>query len=110
MSTIIVSTCNFRCSSCPNPPEPCGWSFFNSDAPNTNILHGALVGGPSLLDEYEDVRNDAERNEVAVDYNAAFQGVIAALEHFSTSGVGYLRSHYLVIFLGLVGAVIKLHF
>ncbi|KAJ6643786.1 Endoglucanase E-4 [Pseudolycoriella hygida] len=77
-----------RSSSCPNPPETCGWSFFNSELPNANILYGALVGGPNLLDEYEDVRNDAVKNEVAVDYNAAFQGSIAALKQFSENDDG----------------------
>ncbi|XP_037025017.1 endoglucanase A-like [Bradysia coprophila] len=96
-----------RSSSCPNPPDACGWAFFNSDAPNTHILYGALVGGPNLQDEYEDVRNDAERNEVAVDYNAAFQGAIAALEQFS--GVGYLHLDYqVVLLLGVAHGIIKL--
>lgn len=52
----------------------------------------ALVGGPNLTDAYEDIRNDAVRNEVAVDYNAAFQGSIAALLEFSTkSDAGILN-------------------
>lgn len=99
---------NLLCSSCPNPPEPCGWSFFNSDAPNTNILYGALVGGPNLQDQYDDVRNDAVKNEVAVDYNAAFQGAIAALEHFSRNGVTHLHLDYQVLtLLGLAHGIIK---
>lgn len=57
----------------------------------------ALVGGPNLQDEYEDVRNDAVRNEVAVDYNAAFQGCIAALQEFSTkSNAEILKFNYQV--------------
>jgi hypothetical protein len=68
-----------RGASCPSPPLTCGWEFFNSQTPNAHVIHGALVGGPGPNDEYEDTRNDAVRNEVAVDYNAAFQGVLAAL-------------------------------
>ena len=35
---------------------------------------GALVGGPDNKDEYKDDRNDYEQSEVALDYNACFQG------------------------------------
>lgn len=97
---------NFCCSSCPSPPEPCGWSFFNSDAPNANILYGALVGGPNLQDEYEDIRNDAVRNEVAVDYNAAFQGAVAALQELTNSG--FYLNYQVPIWLGIIHAIVKL--
>nr|AMH40388.1 glycoside hydrolase family 9 [Sipyloidea sipylus] len=68
-----------RSSSCPDHPQTCGWDFFNSDTPNHHVLEGALVGGPSSTDAYTDTRKDAQHNEVACDYNAAFQGVIANL-------------------------------
>ncbi len=100
----FVTKKNVHFSSCPNPPEPCGWNFFNSDAPNTNILYGALVGGPNLQDEYEDKRNDAVRNEVAVDYNAAFQGAVAAL---NSAGVLHLN-YQVLIWLGVTYSTIKL--
>ena len=48
-------------------------------AVNTNILYGALVGGPSADDSYIDDRTDYVRNEVAMDYNAAFTGALARL-------------------------------
>ena len=35
---------------------------------------GALVGGPDNKDESKDDRNDYEQSEVALDYNACFQG------------------------------------
>ncbi|MGF1537174.1 MAG: glycoside hydrolase family 9 protein [Elainellaceae cyanobacterium] len=56
-----------------------GWDTFNSDAPNANILYGALVGGPASPDDndYQDERSDYIRNEVALDYNAAFTGALA---------------------------------
>jgi len=68
-----------RAASCPSPPEPCGWNVFGRPEPNPHVLNGALVGGPGEDDSYEDRRDDAIKNEVAVDYNAAFQGSVAAL-------------------------------
>ena len=50
--------------------------------PNPHILTGALVGGPDQNDQYKDSRNDYVHNEVADDYNAAFQSALAALLHF----------------------------
>ena len=44
---------------------------------NPHLLVGALAGGPNENDEYEDVRSDYVRNEVALDYNAGFQSAIA---------------------------------
>ncbi len=46
---------------------------------NRHILYGALVGGPSTSDKYEDDRGDYIANEVACDYNACFTGVIARM-------------------------------
>lgn len=42
-------------------------------------LWGALVGGPGVNDDYEDDRSDFQKNEVACDYNACFQGVLARM-------------------------------
>jgi len=39
-----------------------------------------LVGGPGINDDYVDDRNDYVKNEVATDYNAGFQGALAALQ------------------------------
>ncbi|MEO0409322.1 MAG: glycoside hydrolase family 9 protein [Cyanobacteria bacterium P01_A01_bin.135] len=56
-----------------------GWDSFNSSAPNANVLYGALVGGPASPNDgdYQDKRDDYIRNEVALDYNAAFTGALA---------------------------------
>ena len=43
------------------------------------ILYGALVGGPNENDQYTDDRGDYIANEVACDYNAGWQGTLAAL-------------------------------
>ena len=51
-----------------------------STLPNIfQILYGALVGGPNQNDQYTDDRNDYIANEVACDYNAGWQGTLAAL-------------------------------
>lgn len=43
------------------------------------ILYGALVGGPEeLSDDFKNDRGNWVSNEVALDYNAGFQGLLAA--------------------------------
>lgn len=60
----------------------------NDPVENRHILYGALVGGPSAPDDnaYVDDRTNYISNEVALDYNAAFTGALAALveEHGGT--------------------------
>lgn len=51
----------------------------NNPTNNKHILHGALVGGPDKNDYYLDSRTDYIKNEVAIDYNAAFTAAIAGL-------------------------------
>ncbi|PHZ16691.1 Six-hairpin glycosidase [Rhizopus microsporus ATCC 52813] len=41
------------------------------------VLYGAIVGGPDGDDLFFDERNDWAQTEVALDYNAPFQGLIA---------------------------------
>ncbi|KAF9102932.1 hypothetical protein BGX27_010807 [Mortierella sp. AM989] len=40
-------------------------------------IYGALVGGPDVNDRFEDVRSEWKQSEVALDYNAPFNGLIA---------------------------------
>ncbi len=48
--------------------------------PATHTLYGALVGGPGAADDqHTDETSDYQENEVAVDYNACFQGAIARM-------------------------------
>ncbi|ODM95900.1 Endoglucanase 1 [Orchesella cincta] len=68
-----------RSSSCPNRPAPCDWQAYNSPDPNPQVLTGALVGGPDQQDQYTDDRGNYVSNEIAIDYNAGFQGVAAAV-------------------------------
>mmetsp|Transcript_82490 Transcript_82490/g.233337 ORF Transcript_82490/g.233337 Transcript_82490/m.233337 type:complete len:189 (+) Transcript_82490:810-1376(+) len=67
-----ASTC--ACTGC------CDWDTYNADADNCQTLTGALVGGPGSNDDYDDDRTNYYNNEVATDYNAAFQSAIASLE------------------------------
>ena len=71
-----------RASSCPDMPAPCGDNEKNSPAANPQTLTGALVGGPDSYDNYNDARDDYISNEVAIDYNAGFQGAVAYLAKY----------------------------
>ena len=64
----------FALSSCSTEDTSCD---IDEPGDNPNLLKGALVGGPDLDDEYTDDRGDYVHNEVAVDYNAGFQGALA---------------------------------
>jgi len=77
--TNFPQTPHHRSSSCPPYPEPCGYDIINSPAPNNWQLEGALVGGPrTATDNFSNDRSDYVTNEVALDYNAGFQGLLAA--------------------------------
>ncbi|KAI8640608.1 Six-hairpin glycosidase-like protein [Parasitella parasitica] len=41
------------------------------------LLYGAVVGGPDKDDKFYDIRDDYAQTEVALDYNAPFQGLVA---------------------------------
>ena len=74
-------------ASCPDMPASCDWAQFKVNAPNPQILTGALVGGPEGKlrnsadpdDSYVDRRNEYNCNEPALDYNAGFTTVLAGL-------------------------------
>ena len=53
----------------------------NMNEPNyhRHTLYGALVGGPSQSDGYNDTVSDYTANEVACDYNAGFTGALAKM-------------------------------
>ncbi|CAG8596344.1 2354_t:CDS:2 [Cetraspora pellucida] len=49
-----------------------------NDPPETKYpLYGAVIGGPSMNDSYLDSRSNYIQSEVALDYNSAFQGIMA---------------------------------
>ena len=68
-----------RGSSCPPIPQTCDWAQ-SGRGPAPWVLFGALVGGPNEHDKYTDSRKDYIANEVATDYNAAFQGLVAGVK------------------------------
>ena len=69
-----------RASSCrPASEGSCDWSDKDASGANRWRLNGALIGGPrSATDNFVNDRGDFVTNEVALDYNAGFQGLIAA--------------------------------
>ncbi|KAK9858827.1 hypothetical protein WJX84_008301, partial [Apatococcus fuscideae] len=73
-----------RAASCPSPPANCDWDTYGSTAPNAHVLFGALVGGPAVTDNFTDVRSNYQQNEPALDIQAGYTGVLAALLSPST--------------------------
>ncbi|KAJ8542071.1 hypothetical protein K7X08_016937 [Anisodus acutangulus] len=53
--------------------------WFNKNAPNPNVLDGAIVGGPDLNDKYNDTRNNFQQAEPATANTAPLVGVLARL-------------------------------
>ncbi|KAI9301462.1 Six-hairpin glycosidase-like protein, partial [Cunninghamella echinulata] len=49
----------------------------NSPPKELYVLYGAVVGGPNKEDIFYDIRNSWTETEVALDYNAPFQGLMA---------------------------------
>lgn len=68
-----------RAASCGPLTTRCDCSALRNPNCNPNVLYGALVGGPGQDDEFDPSRMNYEQNEVAVDWNAGFSGVLAAL-------------------------------
>ncbi len=58
-----------------------GTTDVNDPITNRHTLYGALVGGPASANDYDyqDIRSDYIRNEVALDYNAGFTGALARM-------------------------------
>ncbi|CDP14001.1 unnamed protein product [Coffea canephora] len=63
-------------------PVSCQQGFsdwFNRNAPNPNVLDGAIVGGPDQNDQYTDKRSNYYQAEVATANNAPLVGILARL-------------------------------
>ncbi|KAF8369350.1 hypothetical protein HHK36_032634 [Tetracentron sinense] len=58
-----------------------GFSIMKSQAPNPNILVGAIIGGPDKHDRFPDQRSDYEQSEPATYMNAPLVGALAYLAH-----------------------------
>ncbi|KAL2652178.1 hypothetical protein R1flu_020306 [Riccia fluitans] len=65
--------------------------WFQSPAPNPNVLKGAVVGGPDQDDNYTDERDNVQGGESATYNSGPIVGVLARLAgspHFSSFGSG----------------------
>ena len=58
-----------RAASCPGPGESCGWDYYYTSDANTHDLKGALVGGPTEDDSWED---DRTNYAVSLDIDSKF--------------------------------------
>ncbi|PIA44323.1 hypothetical protein AQUCO_01700132v1 [Aquilegia coerulea] len=58
-----------------------GFSYFSSNAPNPNILVGAVIGGPDASDRFPDDRSDYQQSEPSTYINAPLVGTLAYLAH-----------------------------
>ncbi|WJX43548.1 cellulase [Trifolium repens] len=54
-----------------------GDKYFQSPAPNINVLTGAIVGGPADDDSFQDSRYNVSQSEPTTYINAPFVGVLA---------------------------------
>jgi len=71
-----------RPASCPDPPQACGWDWFNKAEPNprqTQILTGAVVQGPDDQDAFWDSRENYMGNEVSIWGNSVCVGTLSAM-------------------------------
>ncbi|ORX89347.1 glycoside hydrolase family 9 protein [Basidiobolus meristosporus CBS 931.73] len=62
----------------------------NNPPQNQHVLYGAMVGGPNKDDQFYDERTDWKQSEVALDYNAPFQALMARQVMFATSDPPYV--------------------
>ena len=75
---VYPSTPHHASSYCPPYPQACTWDNFGGKQPNHWLLHGALIGGPKwATDDFTNDRYDYVTNEVSLDYNCGFTGVLA---------------------------------
>jgi len=71
-----------RTASCPDPPQACGWDWFNKAEANprqTQILTGAVVQGPDDQDQFWDSRENYKGNEVSIYGNSVCVGTLSAM-------------------------------
>ncbi|CAI7923925.1 unnamed protein product [Closterium sp. NIES-53] len=56
-----------------------GFKWFHTQAPNANVLVGAVVGGPDNTDAYKDARDNYQQSEVSTYINSPLVGALARL-------------------------------
>lgn len=57
--------------------------WFNKNAPNPNVIYGAIVGGPDINDYYNDSRANFQQTEPATANTAPLVGVLAKLANLA---------------------------
>ncbi|KAK9665655.1 hypothetical protein RND81_14G126800 [Saponaria officinalis] len=62
-----------------------GSEYFGRSDPNPNVLVGAVVGGPNIKDEYEDLRADFVHSEPTTYINAPLVGLLAFFKGHSSN-------------------------
>ncbi|KAI8967592.1 Six-hairpin glycosidase-like protein [Mycotypha africana] len=62
------------------------------DRSHAKTIHGALVGGPAADDTFNDVLLDWSQTEIALDYNAPYQNLLAYQVMYNSDGPFYLRN------------------
>lgn len=62
----------------------------NSPPEEKHLLYGGIVGGPNEKDLFYDIRDDWTQTEVALDYNAPFQGLVAYQLVYNASDPPYV--------------------
>ncbi|CAA2934837.1 endoglucanase 14-like [Olea europaea var. sylvestris] len=60
-------------------------AWFHRNAPNPNVLDGAIVGGPGQTDEYTDSRDNYQQAEAAIANTAPLVGVLAYFASLKTN-------------------------
>ncbi|XP_020573886.1 endoglucanase 1-like [Phalaenopsis equestris] len=60
-----------------------GFQYFYSNAPNPNVLIGAIVGGPDSRDGFADDRSNYQQSEPATYINAPMVGALAFFASYS---------------------------
>ncbi|XP_062153698.1 endoglucanase 8-like isoform X1 [Alnus glutinosa] len=60
-----------------------GSTYFSSNNPNPNLLIGAVVGGPDIMDSYSDSRADYAHSEPTTYINAPLVGLLAYFKSLS---------------------------
>ncbi|KAG1150040.1 hypothetical protein G6F38_002333 [Rhizopus arrhizus] len=60
-----------------------------TDLTSAHTIYGALVGGPARNDSFADQRLDWAQTEVALDYNACYQGILAYQVMYNPNGPFY---------------------
>ena len=75
------------------PSKPCLTTVPVAPGPLTTDMLGNDAG-PGVDDSYVDVRSDYVKNAVAVDYNAGYTGVLAALSGSSNTWAACVAGGY----------------